>query len=35
MSQSYDDEEREILLKRQKKHEESTMKGNIDPQQAI
>jgi len=35
MSQSSDDEEREILLKRQKRHEESTMKGSVNPQQGV
>jgi hypothetical protein len=32
MFQSNDDEERETLLKRQKRHEESTMKGSVNPQ---
>jgi hypothetical protein len=30
MSQFNDDEKREILLKRQKRHEESIMKGNVN-----
>ncbi len=34
MSQSYDDEERETLQKRQRRQEDIAMRGNIDPQQA-
>ncbi len=33
MSQSNDDEEREAMSKRQKRQEESTMRGNVNPQQ--
>ncbi len=34
MSQFDDDEERETLYNRQKRHEDIAMKGGIDPQQA-
>jgi hypothetical protein len=35
MSEFDDEEEKEILQKRQKKHEDTTMRGSIDPQQVI
>ncbi len=34
MSQSDDDEEKETLQKRQRRQEDTTMKGNINPQHA-
>ncbi len=34
MSQSNDDEERETLQKRQRRQEDTTMRGSINPQQA-
>jgi hypothetical protein len=34
MSQSNDDEEKETLLKRQRRQEDITMRGNVNPQQA-
>ncbi len=30
-----DDEEKETLQKRQRRHEDTIMKGNIDPQQGV
>jgi hypothetical protein len=35
MSQFNDDEEREILQKRQRRQEDTTMRGSIDLQRAI
>jgi len=35
MSQYDDDEERETLLKRQKRQEDITMRGSVNPQQVV
>jgi hypothetical protein len=35
MSQFDDEEERETLLKRQRRQEDITMRGNVNPQQIV